>query len=252
MQRRVGMLVAITGLISIMLGACKSRTASDSASQADDKQAAINVVLLHERAVQAYDLDKVDSLHTPDARMIDDSFPQPLEPAERQDWQAYKDAGVHVEYHPKNAVAEVRGNVAWVTLTLPSNWRADTPAGRAMLGGSTWHATYVESFILVKTPEGWKITFRHTTIMPPDFGVEAEYIAEHGGMKIAKVPPDGPAGKAGLKSGDLLVEYGGQKIDNPDDLYKLRYAHYEGDKVMVTVMRGHEKIVKEVTLEAMK
>jgi S1-C subfamily serine protease len=137
-------------------------------------------------------------------------------------------------------------------VTLPSNWRADTPAGRAMLGASEWRATYVEGFILVKTRAGWKIDFRHTTILPPDFGVEPDYQQEHGGMKFAKVPEDGPAGKAGLKSGDVLIEYGGQKIENPDDLYRLRYAHYEGEKVMVTVMRGHEKITKEVTLEQMR
>ena len=71
----------------------------------------------------------------PYARVIEESCPHPFEPDERQGWKEYKDAGVHVEYHPRDAVAEVRGNVAWVTVTLPSNWRADTPAGRVMLGG---------------------------------------------------------------------------------------------------------------------
>jgi S1-C subfamily serine protease len=104
----------------------------------------------------------------------------------------------------------------------------------------------------VKTPAGWKIAFRHTCTLPPDFGAEADYQQEHGGMKFAKVPESGPAGKAGLETGDVLIEYGGQKIDKADDFYKLRYAHYEGDKVLVTVMREHEKITKEVTLEAMK
>jgi S1-C subfamily serine protease len=66
------------------------------------------------------------------------------------------------------------------------------------------------------------------------------------------VSEGGPAGKAGFKSGDVLIEYGGQKIYNGNDFYKLRYAHYEGEKVMVTVMRRHQKITKEVTLEAMK
>jgi ketosteroid isomerase-like protein len=248
MQRRAGMLFATTALIFIVLAACRTRTGSVE----DDKKAAINVVLAHEQAVQEYDLDKVDSLHMPDARVIEESYPHPFEPGERQGWQEYKDAGVHVEYHPRDAVAEVRGDVAWVTVTLPSSWRADTPAGRVMLGGSTWRATYEESFILVKTPAGWKIDFRHTTILPADFGVEPDYQQEHGGMKFAKVPEDGPAGKAGLKSGDVLIECGGQKIDNPDDLYRLRYSHYEGEKVMVTVMRGHEKITKEVTLEQMR
>jgi ketosteroid isomerase-like protein len=248
MQRRIGIFFATAVLISVVLGACQTRNASDK----DDKQAAINVVLAHEQSVQAYDFDKVDSLHTSDARVIEESYPHPFEPEERQGWEVYKTAGVHVEYHPQDAVAEVRGNVAWVTVTLHSSWGADTAAGRAILGGSVWHATYVETFILVKMSEGWKITFRHTTTLPPDFGAEPDYQQEHGGMKFVKVTRGGPADKAGLKSGDVLIEYGGQKIDNPDDLYRLRYAHYEGDNVLVTVTRGHEKITKEVTLEAMR
>jgi ketosteroid isomerase-like protein len=241
------MLFATAIFISVVLGACEPRTASEE----DQKKAAINVVLAHERAVQAYDFDKVDSLHTPDARVIEESYPHPFEPDERQGWQLYKDAALHVDYHPQDAVAEVRGKVAWVTLTLHSTWTADNPVGRAMIGGE-WHVTFVESFILVKTPEGWKIAFRHTSMLPPDFGVEPDYQAEHGGMKLAKVPEDGPAGKAGFKSGDVLIEYGGRKIDNYMDYARLVHAYSERQKVMVTVMRGHEKITQEVTLEAMK
>jgi ketosteroid isomerase-like protein len=248
MQRRAGMIFATTALISIVLAACRTRTASVE----DDKKAAINVVLAHEQAVQAYDFDKVDSLHTPDARVIEESYPHPFEPDERQGWQVYKDAGLHVDYHAQDVVAEVRGNVAWVTGTLHSTWTADTPAGRAMLGGSTWRGTWVESFILVKTLGGWKITFRHTSVLPPDFGVEPDYLQEHGGMKLVKVAEGGPAFRAGLKSGDVLIEYGGRKIDNPVDYERLRHAYYEGEKVMVTVMRGHETITKEVTLKQMR
>jgi serine protease Do len=71
-------------------------------------------------------------------------------------------------------------------------------------------------------------------------------------VKFAKVAEDGPAGKAGFEAGDLLIEYGGRKIDNPVDLERLSYAYYEGEKVMVTALRGNEKITKEVTLEEMK
>ncbi len=248
MPRRVGALFATTVLIVFVLAANRTRTAV----REDDKKAAIDVVLAHERAVQEYDLDKADSLHTPDARTIEESYPHPFEPAERQDWQVYKDAGVHVVYHPKDAVAEVRGNVAWVTVTLPSVWAADTPAGQAVLGAREGYATYVESFILVKTPAGWKITLGHTDQLPPDFGVEPDYQQEHGGMKFAKVAEGGPAGKAGLKTGDVLIEYGGRKIDNPVDYQRLRYAYYEGEQVKVTVTRGDQKITKEVTLEAMR
>jgi S1-C subfamily serine protease len=133
-------------------------------------------------------------------------------------------------------------------VTLHSIWTADTPAGQAMLGGRPWRGTYVESFILVKTPAGWKIAFHHTSTLPPDFGVEPGYQWEHGGMKFDKVAEGGPADKAGFNSGDVLIEYGARKIDNPVDFERLRYAYYEGEKVMVTVMRGKEKITKEATL----
>ncbi|MGB9431789.1 MAG: PDZ domain-containing protein [Candidatus Acidiferrum sp.] len=248
MHRRAGVLFATAVLLSFVLAACRARTASEE----DDKKAAINVVLAHEQGCRTYDFDKVDSLHTPDARAIEESYPHPFEPDERRSYQPYKDAGMRIDYHPQDAVAEVRGDVAWVTVTLHSTWTADTPAGRAMLGGSAWHGTYVENFILVKTPAGWKIAFGHTSLLPPDFGVEPDYQQEHGGMKFAEVADGGPAGKAGLNSGDVLIEYGGRKIDNPDDYNRLRHAYYEGEKVMVTVMRGQEKFTKEVTLEAMK
>ena len=251
MARRTGMFFAISVLVLIVLSACRTRTASETATQEDDKQAAINVVLAHELACQTYDFDKLDSLHTPDSRGIEESYPGPTEPGLRQAYQADKDAGIHIDYHPQDAVAEVRGDVAWVTVTLHSVWTADTPAGRAMIGGE-WHATFVESFILVKTPEGWKIALGHTSQLPADFGVDPDYQAEHGGMKLVKVPEDGPAGKAGFKSGDVLIEYGGRKIDNYIDYARLTHAYSEGEKVMVTVMRGQEKITKEVTLEAMR
>src|SRR5580698_5039845 len=109
-----------------------------------------------------------------------------------------------------------------------------------------------ESFILVRAPDGWKIALGHTSQLPADFGVDPDYRAEHGGMKLVKVPGDGPAGKAGLKSGDVLIEYGGRKIDNYIDYARLTHVYSEGEKVMVTVKRGHDKITKAVTLEAMK
>jgi ketosteroid isomerase-like protein len=248
MQRRTRVFFAVTVLIFFILAAYRT---SISAQQ-DDKQAAINVVLAHEQACQTYDFDKLDSLHTPDARAIEESYPHPFEPESRQSYQADKDAGLRIDYHPQDAVAEVRGDVAWVTVTLHSVWTANTPVGRAMLGGSEWHATFVESFVLVRTPEGWKIALGHTNKLPPDFGVEPKFEQEHGGMKFADVSGDSPAGKAGFKSGDVLIEYGGRRIDNPVDYERLRYSYSEGEKVIVTVMRGHEKITKEVTLEPMR
>jgi hypothetical protein len=126
MRRRVGILFTAMIVTSIVLGACSPCMASED----DDKKAVIDVVLAHEKACQDYDFVKLDSLHTSDARGIEESYPHPTEPELRQGYQVYKDAGVHIDYHPQDAMAEVRGNVAWVTITLHSIWTADTAVGR--------------------------------------------------------------------------------------------------------------------------
>jgi len=87
----------------------------------------------------------------------------------------------------------------------------------------------------------------------PYFGSIPDFArVEHGGVKFADVRDGSPAGKAGLKAGDVLIEFDGKPIDNLYDFtYALR-AHKPGDKVMVTVLRGTDKITREVTLEARK
>ena len=80
----------------------------------------------------------------------------------------------------------------------------------------------------------------------PDMG-ESEH-----GVKFADVRDGSPAAKAGLKGGDVLVEFGDRKIDNLYDFtYALR-AHKPGDKVMVTVLRNGERLTRAVTLEVRK
>jgi Peptidase family M28/PDZ domain/PA domain len=81
----------------------------------------------------------------------------------------------------------------------------------------------------------------------PDFGH-----IEHGGVQFADIHDGSPAAKAGFKAGDILIDFGGMKIDNLYDFtYALR-AHKPGDKVMVTVERKGEKVTREVTLEVRK
>jgi ketosteroid isomerase-like protein len=252
-QLSLAFLLLCAWVLSVGESAAQSNSATRRVSEEEEKKAAIAVVLAHEQAVQSYDFDKVDALHTTDYRGIEESYPQARrKPQYVEDFEFLKDAGIRIDYRPQDAVAEVRGDVAWVTVTLHSVWTADTPTGRAILAGNEWRATFVESWVLVKTPEGWKIALGHTSTLPPDLGIKMDYQQEQGGVKIAEVSKSGPADKAGFKSGDVLIAYGGQKIDNPDNLYRLRYAHYEGEKVTVTVMRRKEKITKEVTLEAMK
>lgn len=80
----------------------------------------------------------------------------------------------------------------------------------------------------------------------PDMGEEVV------GVKFADVRDGSPAAKAGLKGGDILVEFAGKEIKN---LYDFTYAlrsHRPGETVRVTVLRGKERLTVNVTLEQRK
>jgi serine protease Do len=59
---------------------------------------------------------------------------------------------------------------------------------------------------------------------------------------------DGPAGKAGLKAGDVIVELDGSTIERQTQLRHALGRHYAGDEVAVAVRRGTERIEAKVRL----
>lgn len=71
-------------------------------------------------------------------------------------------------------------------------------------------------------------------------------------MKLAKAAEGSPASKAGFKTGDVLIEYGGRHIDRYVEYARLINYYSEGETVRVTALRGNERITKEVTLEQME
>ncbi|MEO6412759.1 MAG: trypsin-like peptidase domain-containing protein [Pedococcus sp.] len=62
------------------------------------------------------------------------------------------------------------------------------------------------------------------------------------------VDPKGPAGKAGLKAGDVIVEFDGRRVTDPDDLVVAIRAKSVGDDVSMKVRRGSETISVTLTL----
>ena len=81
--------------------------------------------------------------------------------------------------------------------------------------------------------------------------------ALHSGVKILAsgsgasgnpVTPDGPAGKAGIKPGDVIVEFDGKPVKDPDDLVVAIRAKSVGDAVPMKVRRGNETISVTVPL----
>ena len=72
------------------------------------------------------------------------------------------------------------------------------------------------------------------------------------GVLFADVQNNSPAAKAGLKAGDLMVQFDGKDIQNLNDYaYALRQKK-PGDVVAVLVKRGGQDFKTDVTLEARK
>ena len=86
-------------------------------------------------------------------------------------------------------------------------------------------------------------------------GLSEETRAEYGipadvksGVILAQVVEETPAAKAGLRRGDVVVEFDGKAIRSADQLVEAVRAHKPGDKVSYTVRRGPGTIHGILTL----
>jgi len=83
-------------------------------------------------------------------------------------------------------------------------------------------------------------------------GTIPDYAAEVAGVKLSGVRGSSPAEKAGLKGGDVIVEFGGQKVSNIYDYTYALDAAKIGQPVDIVVMREGQRVKVTVTPEARK
>jgi serine protease Do len=83
--------------------------------------------------------------------------------------------------------------------------------------------------------------------LTPDLA--ASFGAEGGkGVLVSEVTPDSPAAKAGLKSGDVVLEIDGRKVENPSDVARAVGLSAPGRKVKVMLWRDKTQKTVEVVL----
>jgi S1-C subfamily serine protease len=58
------------------------------------------------------------------------------------------------------------------------------------------------------------------------------------GLRVVEVVPGGPAARAGLRPGDLLLSASGNPVTNAQDLQRLMFAEAIGRRMAITVMRN--------------
>ena len=86
----------------------------------------------------------------------------------------------------------------------------------------------------------------------PDFGSIPDFAEPPTGVRFADIRVGSPAAKAGLKGGDILIEFDGKKIENLYDFtYALR-AKRPGDEVEVVVLREGQPTKAKVLLQQRK
>jgi Peptidase family M28/PDZ domain/PA domain len=152
-------------------------------------------------------------------------------------------SGLHSDYHkPSDTWEKINGEAAIRLLHMVQSVAtqlADAPErpqfavvvetnphGGAVSGGGGGYGPYFGSI--------------------PDFG-ETET-----GVKFADVKPGSPAAKAGLKGGDILVQFGDKPIKNLYDFTDALRRSKVGDVVPVTVLRDGKELKVEVKLEQRK
>lgn len=61
------------------------------------------------------------------------------------------------------------------------------------------------------------------------------------GVHLLRVYPSGPAARAGLRSGDIVVQAGDQRVERPEDLADAVSQREPGDTIELTVVRNGEQ-----------
>jgi serine protease Do len=91
--------------------------------------------------------------------------------------------------------------------------------------------------------------FRPRPAPPAGSGYLGVYMEESDtGVKVREVTDGAPAGKAGMKAGDVVMSVNGQSVSSPDQLIGVVQKHKAGETVKLVVHRGETVLQLEVTL----
>ncbi len=151
--------------------------------------------------------------------------------------------GLHIDYHrPSDKWDKINSAGAIEVLGLVAD-----------VAGAIVNATDRPEFQKVVEPShGGGTGTASTSGYGPSFGSLPDMAFQGKGVRFTDLREGSPAQKAGLKPGDVMVEFDGKPVDN---LYDFTYALREksaGDQVDVKVLREGEPVSVKVLLEARK
>ena len=151
-------------------------------------------------------------------------------------------SGLHSDYHkPSDTWEKIDANAAARLLDLI----ADVATGLAS-------APERPQFVKVEEPAHGAAGEGEVRSYGPYFGSIPDFAETENGVKFADVRPGSPAAKAGLKAGDVLLQFGDKPIKNLYDFTDALRRSKVGDVVEVKVLREGKPVSARVTLEQRK
>lgn len=94
-------------------------------------------------------------------------------------------------------------------------------------------------------------------VITKELQAERKLLVDYGALIVGSasepaVVKDSPADKAGLRAGDIILEFNGEKIEPSRTLASLISKYKVGDRVTLKVLRGAETLTLSATLEERK
>jgi S1-C subfamily serine protease len=99
-----------------------------------------------------------------------------------------------------------------------------------------------------------KIRRGHIGVAGQNVTLHRRLVHQHGlavtsGILVISLEPNGPAYRAGLREGDVIVAYGSHPVASIDELHRLLTEEQVGTNIELTLVRGGEKLTLEVVPE---
>jgi len=132
----------------------------------------------------------------------------------------------------------------------PTSATLDGTPATAAAGMATLYATPIDYAAQVAAEIIETGTVRHTWlgVLGDDLDPTTAARLGRGGATLTRVVPGGPADRAGLEEGDVVLAVDGVQTTSMSSLVVALRSHRPGDVVSVTYVRGDAQRVAEVTL----
>lgn len=146
----------------------------------------------------------------------------------------------------------VRGEVIGVNTAIISNQRGlGGPGGNIGIGFAVPINTVKE---ILPGLRGGKVVRGRIGVLVSNQPVRSADLRDlglpaTGAALISTVNPKGPADRAGMKSGDWVIEYNGKPVTRSDDLINMVTRTAPGTAVPVKVVRGGKPVTLTITIE---